>query len=63
MRAAQAEAEKFLEHVRLADERIVVRNKIIRREAAGRLARRRVAHVSAAAIHINAKDAGDKGFC
>ena len=62
MRTAQAEAEKFLEHVGLADERIVVGNKIICRDAIGRLARDGVAHVAAAAIHVNAKDAGEQTF-
>ena len=62
MRTAQAEAEKFFQHIRLADERIVVRNEIIRRETVHRLARRRVADVSAATIHINPKHAGIKAF-
>src|SRR5258706_15201280 len=60
MRTAQAKAEKFLQHVRLADERIVVRDKIICREAAGRLAWRRVTDISTARIHVNAEDTGIK---
>ena len=44
----------------MTDEGIVVRNEIIRREAAGRLAWRCVAHVATATIHINAEDAGVK---
>ena len=62
MRAAQAEAEKFLEHIGLADERIVVGNEIIRREAVERLARNRMADVAAAAIHVHAKHAGVQTF-
>ena len=58
MRAAQAEAEEFLQHIGLADKRIVVRDEIIRREPVRRLARRRVADISAQTIHVNAEHAG-----
>ena len=60
MRTAQTETKEFFQHIGLTDEGIVVRNEIIRREAAGRLAWRCVAHVATATIHINAEDAGVK---
>ena len=62
MRAAQAEAEKFLEDVGLADERIVVGDEIIRRVAVERLARNRMADVSAAAIHVQPQHAAEQTF-
>ena len=41
VRTAQAETKKILQHVGFADEWIVVRNEIIRRDAVDRLARNR----------------------
>ena len=62
MRAAQAEAEKFLQHIRLADERIVIGNEIICGAAVHRLARNGMADVSAAAVHVNAQHAAQNAF-
>ena len=60
MRTPQAEAEKFFEHVRLADEGIVIRDVIIRRDTGGRLLGDRMADGAAALVHVNPKHAGKK---
>ena len=62
MRAAQADAEKFLQHARLPDERIVVRDVVILRDRSGgqRLPRDRMRDAPAALIHIEAQHAAVK---
>ncbi len=62
MRAAQAEAEKFPQRVRLADKGIVVGNEIIRRVAVDRLARDGMADGAATAIHVQPNHAAEQTF-
>ena len=60
VRTPQAEAEKFLQRIRRADERVVVRDEIIRRQAVRGMLHNGMADAAAALIHVNAEHAGEK---
>ena len=62
MGTAQSQAEEFLQHIGLADEGVVIGDKIVGGESAGGLAWRRMTDGAPATIDINPENAGVQAF-